>query len=576
MVAQDKTESPFKEWYADTRGPTAAPLVDYGDWFDQPAYQDVECQDTEFHVMKPTEGKAFLPKRRDSVTIIAGIQKPTEVKLQPQHSVALCPKYLKYHKSFVLNTGGSIWGLDFAPKPPSASDPHIQYLAVAGYPGTTEEHHNVGEIQEAGSVENCIQIWRMDLRLVESQENPVAAPTLDLCIAHDLGIIRALQWCPLGTYQEPLEGQTFTPRLGIMAVAFGDGSIRLISVPHPDGLRMKDKGKGKSAHSDERKRPTVYIKLQESLAILSIPDTCLTTISWGGPYKLIAGCSKGKSIGAAIGIHCALTLYCTGNISLWNVELAIKNRAGANKDTATEDIAHTLVYNVKAHTSAIRDVAYHSRHDSNEHDFVSCGQDGRVRCFDDRDPWTGATYWKNRGFMNTVAWPPYTESFFFSDVERNLRSARTGVSTEHGGTRKEADNRGEIWQFDGSYYHPFILFSSSDGWLKMKNHYHGKLRGQKTIVTTIYRMKLEENPNTYRYVDGIKPAVYEANKRATESLYYLFLEPEIAIQKCVWNPNRLTSGWVASGGAAGLCRVEFVGVGEDWLNLSELDNTADR
>ncbi|KAG2189437.1 hypothetical protein INT44_004579 [Umbelopsis vinacea] len=530
MVAQDKTESPFKEWYADTRGPTAAPLVDYGDWFDQPAYQDVDCQDSEFHVMKPTEGKAFLPKRRDSVTIIAGIQKPTEVKIQPQHSVALCPKYLKYHKSFVLNTGGSIWGLDFAPKPPSASDPHIQYLAVAGYPGTTEEHHNVGEIQEAGSVENCIQIWRMDLRLGESQENPVAAPTLDLCIAHDLGIIRALQWCPLGTYQEPLEGQTFTPRLGIMAVAFGDGSIRLISVPHPDGLRMKDKGKGKSAHSGERK-----LKLQESLAILSIPDTCLTTISWGGPYKLIAGCSK-------------------GNISLWNVELAIKNRAGANKDTATEDIAHTLVYNVKAHTSAIRDVAYHSRHDSNEHDFVSCGQDGRVRCFDDRDPWTGATYWKNRGtsfylgFMNTVAWPPYTESFFFSDVERNLRSARTGVSTEHGGTRKEADNRGEIWQFDGSYYHPFILFSSSDGWLKMKNHYHGKLRGQ----------------------------VYEANKRATESLYYLFLEPEIAIQKCVWNPNRLTSGWVASGGAAGLCRVEFVGVGEDWLNLSELDNTADR
>jgi hypothetical protein len=52
---------------------------------------------------------------------------------------------------------------------------------------------------------------------------------------------------------------------------------------------------------------------------------------------------------------------------------------------------------VKAHTSAVRDVTYHSRHDSNEHDFVSCGQDGRVRCFDDRDPWTGATYWKNRG-----------------------------------------------------------------------------------------------------------------------------------------------------------------------------------
>ena len=64
---------------------------------------------------------------------------------------------------------------------------------------------------------------------------------------------------------------------------------------------------------------------------------------------------------------------------------------------AFTDIAQALVYNVKAHTSAVRDVTYHSRHDSNEHDFASCGQDGRVRCFDDRDPWTGATYWKNRG-----------------------------------------------------------------------------------------------------------------------------------------------------------------------------------
>jgi hypothetical protein len=126
-------------------------------------------------------------------------------KVRPQMNNTdhqLDPKYLKYHRSFIINTGGSMWGLDFAPKPPSASNPHIQYLAVAGYPGTTEEHHNVGEIQEAGTVDNCIQIWRMDLRLVGSEGSPVTDPTLDLCIAHDLGIVRALQWCPLGTYQE--------------------------------------------------------------------------------------------------------------------------------------------------------------------------------------------------------------------------------------------------------------------------------------------------------------------------------------------------------------------------------------
>ncbi|KAH8549614.1 hypothetical protein BGW37DRAFT_429181 [Umbelopsis sp. PMI_123] len=202
MAVQDKTVPPFTDWYTDTRGPLAVPLVDYGDYFDQPVYQDIECQDSEFRVIKPTEGKEFLPKRKDSVTIIAGIEKPTEIKIPSQHSVALCPKYLKYHRSFVINTGGSIWGLDFAAKPPSASDPHIQYLAVAGYPGAAEEHHKVGEIQEPGTVENCIQIWRLDLRLAGTDDEPIAPPTLDLCIAHDLGIIRALQWCPFGAYQE--------------------------------------------------------------------------------------------------------------------------------------------------------------------------------------------------------------------------------------------------------------------------------------------------------------------------------------------------------------------------------------
>lgn len=54
MAVQDRTDTPFQEWYADARGPAAAPLVDYGDCFDQPVYQDVECQDSEFRVMKPT------------------------------------------------------------------------------------------------------------------------------------------------------------------------------------------------------------------------------------------------------------------------------------------------------------------------------------------------------------------------------------------------------------------------------------------------------------------------------------------------------------------------------------------
>jgi hypothetical protein len=73
------------------------------------------------------------------------------------------------------------------------------------------------------------------------------------------------------------------------------------------------------------------------LATLSIPDTCLSTLCWGGAYKLIAGCSKGKEI---VIIHkdicICLTYGFLGYVSLWNVEWAIRNRAGTNKVSEAE------------------------------------------------------------------------------------------------------------------------------------------------------------------------------------------------------------------------------------------------
>ena len=117
-----------------------------------------------------------------------------------------------------------------------------------------------------------------------------------------------------------MDDQTFTPRLGIVAVAFGDGSIKIFSVPHPDGLRMKAKGKSRKHGSSDSPRQTVYgmyrwahilyskwhvnvilVKLEAPLATLSIPDTCLSTLCWGGPFKLVAGCSKGKLLYSANG-----------------------------------------------------------------------------------------------------------------------------------------------------------------------------------------------------------------------------------------------------------------------------------
>ncbi|KAG2186044.1 hypothetical protein INT43_002482 [Umbelopsis isabellina] len=525
------SEPPFAAWTVYTHGPLAVPLLNHGDRFDQTVYQDIETRESDFTVISKAKALQYLPKRKESVTISVGIEKQTNIKVGSQDSADLQGVCFKYKKGYVINTGGSIWGLDFVPKPTFEAEQYVQYLAVAGYPGTNDEHHNVGEIQEPGTVANCIQIWRMDLRLRDTPNNPTSKPKLDLCITHDLGI--------------SLDGQTILPRLGILAVAFGDGSIRIISVPHPDGLRRRANGGVLEATS--KKSDTVYIHLKEELATLSIPETCMTTLSWGGPYKLAAGCSK-------------------GSVSIWNVETAIRNRVGSNKKTAKEDIASVVVCSVRAHSTATRSVTYHYPLDPDGHEIASSGHDGRVRLCDDRDPWTAATVWKNRGFLHTVDWPMYTDAVLFPDVERVLRSTRTAPNSEYGVSKKLVECRGDIWQISSSYFHPFAAMATSDGWLKLNNAFHGNKRGEKFSTINVYRLKKTEVQHKYQYVDSIKDSSLSSKRGATgESLYYLFLDPEVAIQRCIWNPNRATCGWIASGGAAGLCRIDFVGSGKDWL-----------
>lgn len=98
----------------------------------------------------------------------------------------------------MINTGGSIWGLDFAPKSYNDSDPHTQYLAVAGYKAAVTEHHELDEIQQTGEYKNAIQIWRLKL----SSKQPLEDPNLDLCLLHDFGVIHDLKWCPYGAYED--------------------------------------------------------------------------------------------------------------------------------------------------------------------------------------------------------------------------------------------------------------------------------------------------------------------------------------------------------------------------------------
>lgn len=140
--------------------------------------------------------------------------------------------HFTYKKGYVINTGVNIWGLDFVPKLASVeSDPKIQYLAVSGYRGSTEEHIGIDEVQPTGTYKNSIQIWKLKLSVHEQED-----PFLDLCLLHDYGVIFDLKWCPYGTYEEQ-DVSNGLPKLGILSFTCGDATIRTIVVPHPDAVR---------------------------------------------------------------------------------------------------------------------------------------------------------------------------------------------------------------------------------------------------------------------------------------------------------------------------------------------------
>ncbi|KAJ3092969.1 hypothetical protein HK102_013759 [Quaeritorhiza haematococci] len=137
-------------------------------------------------------------------------------------------------KVFVLNAGSSIWGMDWVP---GIGPDGVQYLAVAGYKRTTDEHHVIGARQQAEDeddpgMKGCIQIWSMagvydeaetkkrrrsnksdddddfddsdneqdDSNVPPQHQN---MPMLELCILHDFGCVHDLKWCPYGGYEDP-------------------------------------------------------------------------------------------------------------------------------------------------------------------------------------------------------------------------------------------------------------------------------------------------------------------------------------------------------------------------------------
>lgn len=124
--------------------------------------------------------------------------------------------------------GGSIQGAAWCPMPAfnskmEVADPREQFLAVSVF---KEEHRARGASIGPFESKYSIQIWNCGI-LSNLLPAPVL-PELVMCLAHNHGRIWSLSWCPSGCYDNN--------RLGLLAAACSDGTIRIFSVPQPSLL----------------------------------------------------------------------------------------------------------------------------------------------------------------------------------------------------------------------------------------------------------------------------------------------------------------------------------------------------
>lgn len=169
-----------------------------------------------------TEINTYLPAQ-NHITLTTGITNKKIDSLNNFESIDISQS-ITNKRGYILNTGASIWAIEFVPKPASLHCNHSQYLAVGGY-NSTHEHYT---FENNPCVPNAIQIWKCT-----SDTSVIAKPQLDMCLLHDFGVVVDFKWCPYSVYDTK-------DKLGIVAVLFGNGEIKVFVVPHPQLIRDQE------------------------------------------------------------------------------------------------------------------------------------------------------------------------------------------------------------------------------------------------------------------------------------------------------------------------------------------------
>ncbi|XP_006818350.1 general transcription factor 3C polypeptide 2-like [Saccoglossus kowalevskii] len=142
---------------------------------------------------------------------------------------------LKRYSSFALNsdekvttffTGGPVWAANWCPLPLECTSAN-QYIAISCH----RDYETTHTYDDLYSEKGMIQLWCFKIL---NKKRQYSLPYLSLGIAHEFGAIWDMKWCPSGAWEDVQQSGKEVSRLGLLALSCSDGTVRILSICHPE------------------------------------------------------------------------------------------------------------------------------------------------------------------------------------------------------------------------------------------------------------------------------------------------------------------------------------------------------
>ncbi|KIJ68908.1 hypothetical protein HYDPIDRAFT_144326 [Hydnomerulius pinastri MD-312] len=461
-------------------------------------HKDVEVR-PEWEVLSYQDASKYLPT--DTVTTDDGQLKPpspvscylgpygqqTQVTFNMFDSCATS-KYFKDGKSYVLNAGSPVWGIDWCPTHPDdrPARKFKQYLAIAPFPSRSHSP-SIGAKASRPSPA-CVQIWALQPRTADENEMDEDDPGHDpaeircemvLCL--EGGPAQEIKWCPLPAHDlwddaRPKEGPR---KLGILAGTFEDGSLSIYVVPDPEDVRPPD-------HDSAL---PVFVKLSEPTLRIELEGTSCWSLDWANSEVISVGCTNG-----------CIAVYDIG-------------KALANGDD--QNILPT--HFISVHQSAIRALAWVRvpptdgagiPAPSEDPTIIASGGYDGVECLTDiREP-HGNVVNRTRDVINSTTYSAFAAGPVMIDHDNTVKAYSISPSMlGRGHVLMEPD--GPVWSVNASDYHPQLAVGSADGSCVTTNMLKSTRRSGAVpfFIHKIYQLDYSRKTGEFRMLEQFLPQV---------------------------------------------------------------------